>query len=803
MKLITKVLLVYLAAVLQFTPKTWSRQVHLGPSVDPGVFVITQVDSCRGGRGYCVLGFNCNIDKDFVADDLNGHCDGLELSTNAPMMSPKLDAEPLVAIEQVSTPETVSTTPTTDKEFQETPLDNLVSSLLDAVVPALATEMPSEMAPPLPISASVVPSASALTELRLIDEQEEAEEMEILRPGTIIDDPTLLEDLVVEQQDEQVRPRIDDTESLVDVIRGFEPQSDNPQEEFKSTQKSNDQKEAKVDCYAAILLGIECKLAVPPKIETGSAPPANPGTKNPAEEERSDDQVIEEQNNDQVIMDQRDDQVMVEHNNVQLMVEDSDEQIVVEHDNLESFPPGKPQALVDESQTDPPIEITTTESTTQVPEIVTVTEVIEEILDDEIKTTMIDMKPERDDPLIKMTTYDPTIMMEDTTTPVRQDQVTNSPSLLVKEDLTPIGLVNMDTEQPEHIELPEDILMTNPTSMPLTTTTTQPTEIKSAYRRITDAPKVKTDPKPDTCGVLGGRGLLQAFGKAAEGLLPDLVASWVTGHHGGKEEKSSEFIGGGVVTSTVIYCWMAAILTEVNGQKEFLCTGTLIKTNVVLVSATCATELVNRNPSDIKVVLGDSNLSIDLPFGVQTLDVSMIHIHDQFSPYVTELEHNVGLIRLKKKASLTNTVCLLCPPSARTQPKVNQTCSIISYGKIVEKPIDLPFEVTSQKSTGILRKSEYIIRNPNECHANVSRTDGMVCAREIEHLTLNEQRHKREHCHIVIDSGSPLICQNNDRFELQGLLTGGHTCLGPNEEVTFTKVEPYNAWIEKKSSSKS
>ena len=50
----------------------------MGPTVDPGVFVLTHVGSCRSGKGYCVLGYNCEVDKDFVNDDLGGNCDGLK-----------------------------------------------------------------------------------------------------------------------------------------------------------------------------------------------------------------------------------------------------------------------------------------------------------------------------------------------------------------------------------------------------------------------------------------------------------------------------------------------------------------------------------------------------------------------------------------------------------------------------------------------------------------------------------------------------------------------------------------------------
>ncbi|XP_034245008.1 uncharacterized protein LOC117647389 [Thrips palmi] len=53
---------------------------HLGqslPIVDPGLFVILGVRTCGGGAGYCLLGTDCTLDRDFAADVEGGHCDGL------------------------------------------------------------------------------------------------------------------------------------------------------------------------------------------------------------------------------------------------------------------------------------------------------------------------------------------------------------------------------------------------------------------------------------------------------------------------------------------------------------------------------------------------------------------------------------------------------------------------------------------------------------------------------------------------------------------------------------------------------
>ncbi|CAG7819684.1 unnamed protein product [Allacma fusca] len=47
------------------------------PVVDKGVFVITGVKTCGQGLGYCVLGGDCSVDKEFTPDTKSGHCDGL------------------------------------------------------------------------------------------------------------------------------------------------------------------------------------------------------------------------------------------------------------------------------------------------------------------------------------------------------------------------------------------------------------------------------------------------------------------------------------------------------------------------------------------------------------------------------------------------------------------------------------------------------------------------------------------------------------------------------------------------------
>lgn len=86
-----------------------------------------------------------------------------------------------------------------------------------------------------------------------------------------------------------------------------------------------------------------------------------------------------------------------------------------------------------------------------------------------------------------------------------------------------------------------------------------------------------------------------------------------------------------------------------------------------------------------RIVLGDSNLNIDLPFGVQTHEIAEIFSHEDYQPHSGHQGDNVGLIRLKAKAELGNTVCLLCLPEEDQEPVMRGNCSVVSYGKKTQR----------------------------------------------------------------------------------------------------------------------
>ena len=114
-----------------------------------------------------------------------------------------------------------------------------------------------------------------------------------------------------------------------------------------------------------------------------------------------------------------------------------------------------------------------------------------------------------------------------------------------------------------------------------------PEEIKKENINI-DGQNVLKRPKNNICGVKGGKSVEEAYGKeASKYIMPLLIDSWVFGKDKSQKarfEDTESRIIGGKVTSTVLYCWVAAILTE---ENEFVCTGTLAADDLVITSGSC------------------------------------------------------------------------------------------------------------------------------------------------------------------------------------------------------------------------
>jgi len=306
-------------------------------------------------------------------------------------------------------------------------------------------------------------------------------------------------------------------------------------------------------------------------------------------------------------------------------------------------------------------------------------------------------------------------------------------------------------------------------------------------------------PKTNICGVKGGKSVMQAYGKeASKYIMPLLIDSWVFGKDQSQKarfEDTEARVIGGKVTSTVLYCWVAAIMTL---ENEFVCTGTLVADDLVVTSGSCIDFLFKRGLKKFKVILGDSNLKLELQFGVQEHRIMQALVHENYDINDEFHQNDIGFIILRTPARLEENVCLLCLPKPHIE--IDQTsCTVTGYGKpSLSAPIPRGASYWEDKTTdGILREAEldildnsvctdYILENSlNEENGELNMTN-LVCAGG----NGNEKA-----CFVAMDGGSPLACESNGHYYLGGLVTFGTACGQDEVPSMFVKVAEYVEWI--------
>jgi len=308
----------------------------------------------------------------------------------------------------------------------------------------------------------------------------------------------------------------------------------------------------------------------------------------------------------------------------------------------------------------------------------------------------------------------------------------------------------------------------------------------------------QSNAQQNQCGIKGGRAIQEAYGRAASKFMKDLVYSWVLGDSDKQQRDAfsdtQSRIVGGAVTSTMLYCWVAAIVTK--EEKEFVCTGTLVTADLIVTSASCIDFLFKRGLSEFQAVLGDSNLNLDLPFGVQELSFEMAIVHENYDKHDDYHFHDIGLLTLRTPARLDQTVCLLCLPPPSRQYHANQNCSVTGYGRpglLAKGRTDYWADSTTD---GILREAQLPLRPGYVCQKRFKEVvTGKASPVNMTNFICAGGKGDEEACYMAMDGGSPLACQVGDRYEMAGIVSFGSSCGQDRNPSIFTRIQNYSEWI--------
>ena len=197
--------------------------------------------------------------------------------------------------------------------------------------------------------------------------------------------------------------------------------------------------------------------------------------------------------------------------------------------------------------------------------------------------------------------------------------------------------------------------------------------------------------------------------------------------------------------------------------------------------------------SNYQVVLGDSNLKLELPYGVQKHSIAKALVHENYDREDSYHRDDVGFLILRSPARLEENVCLLCLP----RPDVDieeETCTVTGYGKpstSESSPLPRAASYWEDKTTdGILREAELEILEKQDCldHIDSDHNNTIVCAKN------TDDDESQSACYHSLDGGSPLACESDGHHYLGGIVIFSSIC-GAESPSVFIKISAYVEWI--------
>lgn len=229
------------------------------------------------------------------------------------------------------------------------------------------------------------------------------------------------------------------------------------------------------------------------------------------------------------------------------------------------------------------------------------------------------------------------------------------------------------------------------------------------------------------------------------------------------------------------YPWQVFI----RNQTGYTGSGVLLDANHVLTAA----HKVNLNqgtPGNLEVYVGVYNPT-DLT-SAQRRTVTAMRIHPSFS--ATTLRNDIAVLRLNTPISLgyqinVGTACL---PSASAS-YVGRRCTVSGWGQTAFNVADAPTSPQRQVTVPIVSYAT--------CRASMAQSNVLGSNVDI-YLDTNELcaggEANRDAC--TQDGGAPLVCEDNGRFNIAGLVIWGKNCGQPNIYGVYVDVAKYRSWVD-------
>ncbi|KAK8401029.1 hypothetical protein O3P69_002659 [Scylla paramamosain] len=266
---------------------------------------------------------------------------------------------------------------------------------------------------------------------------------------------------------------------------------------------------------------------------------------------------------------------------------------------------------------------------------------------------------------------------------------------------------------------------------------------------------------------------------------------------------------GGVTASTLEWCWIAALMERRAGGNKYICSGALIEPDLVLTTATCLRRLDHSNLSNYIVVLGDSDLKDDLPYGIQFHSIVQAVVHPHYYTSGGAHVNDIGLLKLRNPATLTDNVCLMCIARQDASIPASQ-CVVVGYG-LGAFPVSAHNNAYPQTqafvhnyaakvvgrvpSEGVLRKLSVPLLGAEECRTVLHNVTGSKILAESNSFLCGGIS-QGVACHSTLDGGSPLGCEVGGRWFLAGLVSWSRDCSSSGQASIYSRIPAFTGWVQ-------
>ncbi|ELU03725.1 hypothetical protein CAPTEDRAFT_153798 [Capitella teleta] len=242
----------------------------------------------------------------------------------------------------------------------------------------------------------------------------------------------------------------------------------------------------------------------------------------------------------------------------------------------------------------------------------------------------------------------------------------------------------------------------------------------------------------------------------------------------GEYDLPGAMIVGGIDARPHEFPWQISLWMTPTGSHS--CGGEIIHPLWVMTAAHC---VEGRDPSNLRVVIGEHDRSDDENENREVRDVELFFVHEQYGE-LTSYDADIALMKLTEPIEFNEDIQPVCAPE--TENNYDHYFSQISgWGSLMSGGPCCPNIL--MYTTVNITTNQYC----DDIYSSYDITDNMICSSD------NGDHTDRDSCQG--DSGGPMTVKDSDgTFRVIGIVSWGIGCASGYPGV-YTRVTPFNQWV--------